>query len=118
MNASRLWIASTALAALLLAGGCATSAAPTAATPSSSAVSTATSQALPRYGVVQSIDLVQIPVAAATTTISGPALQTADAYKFTVLMDDRSYQSITQTTHGDIRVGDRVQVGNEIVRRN
>ena len=118
MNVSRLWIAATALAALLQAGGCATSATQVAATPGSSAVSTATSQALPRYGVVQSIDLVQIPIAAATIDISGPALQTADAYKFTVLMDDRSYQSIMQTTHGDIRVGDRVLVGNEIVRRN
>lgn len=117
MNDFRIWVASTAMAALLQVGGCATSATPVAAVPGSSAVSTA-SHTLPRYGVVQSIDLVQIPIAAATTDIGGPALQTADAYKFTVLMDDRTYQSITQTTHGDIRVGDRVQVGNEIVRRN
>jgi outer membrane lipoprotein SlyB len=46
------------------------------------------------------------------------AQQTTDAFKFTVLMEDRTYQTVTQTANGDIRVGDRVQIDNGVVRRN
>lgn len=95
----------------------------------------------PRYGVVQSIDLVQINtndvgasnvgvgtiaatvIGAAGGAYAGHALeknahQTTDAFKFTVLMEDHSYQTVTQATNGDIRVGDRVQLDNGVVRRN
>lgn len=41
----------------------------------------------------------------------------ADAYKFTIRMNDGSYQTLTQTTNPDIRVGDRVQIDNGIARR-
>jgi len=41
----------------------------------------------------------------------------ADAYKFTIRMRDGSYQTVTQTTIDDIRVGDRVQIDNGVVRR-
>jgi outer membrane lipoprotein SlyB len=109
----------------------------------------------PRYGVVQSIDLVQgtggslgagtlagavvggivgnqvgsgdgktaaTILGAAGGAYAGHALekrnqQTGDAFKFTVLMEDRSYQTLTQTTNGDIRVGDRVLLENGVVRR-
>lgn len=40
-----------------------------------------------------------------------------DAFKFTVRLNDGSYQSVTQTTNADIRVGDRVQIDNGVVRR-
>lgn len=43
--------------------------------------------------------------------------QTSDAYKFTIRMNDGSYQTLTQTTNADIRVGDRVQVDNGVARR-
>ena len=41
----------------------------------------------------------------------------SNAIKFTVRLNDGSYQSVTQTTNADIRVGDRVQVDNGVVRR-
>jgi outer membrane lipoprotein SlyB len=43
--------------------------------------------------------------------------QQADAYKFNIRMDNGSYQTLTQSTYADIRVGDRVQIDNGIVRR-
>jgi len=41
----------------------------------------------------------------------------ADAYKFTIRMNDGSYQTVTQTTIADIRVGDRVRIENGVARR-
>ena len=43
--------------------------------------------------------------------------QQSDAYKFSLRMNDGSYQTVTQTTHADIRVGDRVKVENGVARR-
>lgn len=109
----------------------------------------------PRYGVVQSIDLVQgtggglgagtlagavvggivgnqvgsgdgktaaTILGAAGGAYAGHAIekrnqQTGDAFKFTILMEDRSYLTLTQATNGDIRVGDRVMLENGTVRR-
>lgn len=45
------------------------------------------------------------------------ATQTANAYKFTVRMNDGSYQSVTQASSNDIRVGDRVVIENGVARR-
>lgn len=41
----------------------------------------------------------------------------ANAFKFTIRLNDGSYQSVTQTSNADIRVGDRVQIDNGLVRR-
>jgi len=41
----------------------------------------------------------------------------ADAYKFTIRMRDGSYQTVTQTSIDDIRVGDRVRIDNGVARR-
>lgn len=43
--------------------------------------------------------------------------QQSDAYKFTIRMRDGSYQTVTQSTHADIRVGDRVKVDNGVAQR-
>lgn len=43
--------------------------------------------------------------------------QQSDAYKFTIRMDNGSYQTLAQNTNADIRVGDRVQIDNGVVRR-
>lgn len=43
--------------------------------------------------------------------------QTTDAYKFTIRMNDGSYQSVTQASNADIRVGDRVQITNGVAQR-
>ncbi len=43
--------------------------------------------------------------------------QQTEASKFTIRMRDGSFQSVTQTTNADIRVGDRVQIENGVVRR-
>ena len=43
--------------------------------------------------------------------------QQTDGYKFTIRMRDGSYQTLTQTTNADIRVGDRVQIDNGVARR-
>lgn len=43
--------------------------------------------------------------------------QQSDAYKFTLRMNDGSYKTVTQTTHADIRVGDRVKVENGVAQR-
>lgn len=40
-----------------------------------------------------------------------------DAYKFTLRMDNGSYQTLTQASNPDLRVGDRVRVDNGVVRR-
>jgi outer membrane lipoprotein SlyB len=151
------------LAIALGLGACANSPAP--ANQSSSGEIYApygnSSNVYPRYGIVQSIDLVQISssgtgdgrnvgagtvagavvggiignqigsgdgrtaatiLGAAGGAYAGHALekgsqQTTDAFKFTVLMEDRSYVTTTQTTNGDIRVGDRVQLDNGVMRR-
>ena len=41
----------------------------------------------------------------------------ANAYKFNLRMQDGSYQSVTQTSIDDIRVGDRVRIDNGVARR-
>lgn len=43
--------------------------------------------------------------------------QQSDAYKFTIRMNDGHYQTVTQSTNDDIRVGDRVRVDNGVARR-
>lgn len=43
--------------------------------------------------------------------------QQTNAYKFTIRMNDGSYQTVTQTTSGDIRVGDRVKIENGVAQR-
>lgn len=43
--------------------------------------------------------------------------QQVDAYKFTIRMNDGSYQTLMQSTNPDIRVGDRVQIDNGVLRR-
>ena len=40
-----------------------------------------------------------------------------DVYKITIRMNDGSYQTVTQNTSADLRVGDRVQIDGGIVRR-
>ena len=44
-------------------------------------------------------------------------MQTSDAYRISVRMNDGSYQSVTQSSSADIRVGDRVLVANGIAQR-
>jgi outer membrane lipoprotein SlyB len=44
--------------------------------------------------------------------------QQTDVYKISVRLNDGSYQTFTQTTSGDLRVGDHVQIENGIARRN
>lgn len=43
--------------------------------------------------------------------------QAGDAYKFSIRMDNGAYQSVTQNTASDIRVGDRVRIDNGVVQR-
>lgn len=43
--------------------------------------------------------------------------QPTDAYKFTIRMSNGSNQVFMQNTNTDIRVGDRVQIDNGVVRR-
>ena len=43
--------------------------------------------------------------------------QSVNAYKFTIRLNDGAYQTITQTVNADIRVGDRVQIDNGVLRR-
>ncbi len=43
--------------------------------------------------------------------------QSSDAYKFTIRMNNGSYQTLTQGSSADIRVGDRVQIENGVARR-
>ncbi len=43
--------------------------------------------------------------------------QTADLYRIDVRMDGGSYQTLTQNSVADLRVGDRVQIDNGVARR-
>ena len=43
--------------------------------------------------------------------------QTTSAYKLTVRMNDGSYQTLTQNSNADVRVGDRVVIENGVARR-
>lgn len=43
--------------------------------------------------------------------------QPSDVYKFTIRMNDGSYQTVTQPGNPDIRVGDRVRITNGVVQR-
>ena len=43
--------------------------------------------------------------------------RTADVYRFNVRMENGSYQTLTQNTNADFRVGDRVQIANGVMRR-
>ena len=43
--------------------------------------------------------------------------QTADVYKFTIRMDNGSYQALTQSTSANFRVGDRVKIENGVLQR-
>ncbi len=43
--------------------------------------------------------------------------QQVNAYKLNIRLNNGSYQSITQTSANDIRVGDRVQIDNGVARR-
>lgn len=40
-----------------------------------------------------------------------------DAYKFTIRMDNGSYQTLTQSTSTNFRVGDRVRIENGVLSR-
>jgi len=59
----------------------------------------------PRSGVVQSIALAKQQVG-----------QTSQVYTFILRMSDGAYQTLTQSTHVDIRVGERGQVDNGVLR--
>lgn len=43
--------------------------------------------------------------------------QQTDAYKLTLRMNDGSFQTLTQSTTADVRVGDRVKVENGVAKR-
>lgn len=43
--------------------------------------------------------------------------QPVDAYKFTIRLNNGSYQTVMQSTNADIRVGDRVLIDNGVVQR-
>jgi outer membrane lipoprotein SlyB len=43
--------------------------------------------------------------------------QAQDAYRFSIRMDGGSYQTVTQSSNPDIRVGDRVRIDNGVVYR-
>lgn len=43
--------------------------------------------------------------------------QQTDAYKFTIRMNDGTYQTVTQTTSSNIRLGDRVKIENGVAQR-
>lgn len=43
--------------------------------------------------------------------------EAGNAYKFTIRMDDGSYQTLTQSTSGNFRVGDRVRIENGALYR-
>lgn len=40
-----------------------------------------------------------------------------DVYKFTIRMDNGSYQTVTQSTSTNFRVGDRVRIENGVLSR-
>lgn len=41
----------------------------------------------------------------------------SDGYRFTIRLQDGSYQTVTQSSNADIRVGDRVRIDNGVARR-
>jgi outer membrane lipoprotein SlyB len=41
----------------------------------------------------------------------------SEAYRFTIRMNNGSYQTVTQTSIDDIRIGDRVRIENGVARR-
>lgn len=43
--------------------------------------------------------------------------RTADVYRFTVRMENGSYQTLTQNTNTGFRVGDRVRIDNGVMQR-
>jgi outer membrane lipoprotein SlyB len=43
--------------------------------------------------------------------------QQTSAYKLTIRMNDGSYQTLTQSSNADVRVGDRVVIDNGVARR-
>jgi outer membrane lipoprotein SlyB len=43
--------------------------------------------------------------------------QQADVYNITIRMNNGAYQTVSQSTSGDLRVGDRVQIDNGVARR-
>jgi len=43
--------------------------------------------------------------------------QSEQAFRFTIRLGDGSYQAVTQASSNNIRVGDRVQIDNGVVRR-
>lgn len=43
--------------------------------------------------------------------------QAADSYRVNIRMENGSYQTLTQSTVADLRVGDRVLIDNGVVRR-
>jgi outer membrane lipoprotein SlyB len=43
--------------------------------------------------------------------------QQANGYKFTIRLNDGTYQTVTQAANADIRVGDRVLIDNGVARR-
>lgn len=43
--------------------------------------------------------------------------QTADAYRFSIRMENGSYQTLTQDTNAGFRVGDRVRINNGSLQR-
>ena len=42
--------------------------------------------------------------------------QTADAYRFTIRMENGSYQTLMLSTNADFRVGDRVRIDNGVMQ--
>lgn len=44
--------------------------------------------------------------------------QTADVYRYTIRMDNGSYQSVMQDASAGLRVGDRVRIENNMVHRS
>lgn len=46
-----------------------------------------------------------------------PQQQSADVYKVTVRMDNGGYQTLTQSTSANFRVGDRVRIENGVMQR-
>lgn len=53
----------------------------------------------------------------AGNALENQGTKTVDAYKFTVRLNNGTYQAYTQATNTDIRVGDRVQIDNGTLRR-
>lgn len=160
MDASKLSGSIIGLVAVLTLGACADVNSPYGSANTYPQQSTPYSGAYAGYGVVQSIEIVNVDRAGiggsgiGAGTIAGAVVggivghqvgggvgntaatvlgaaggayaghelekrnqQQTQAYKLTIRMNDGSYQTVTQTTNPDIRVGDRVQVENGVARR-